>query len=48
MSTEQTDPETAQNGNDPQVKGKSAPAEKVAVRSSPSRAPKVEHFTPSG
>jgi uncharacterized protein (DUF2252 family) len=47
MSTEQTDHETAEDGNDARVKAKSAPAEKVAVRSSSSRAPKVEHFTPA-
>ena len=38
MSTEQTDHEIAQSGNDAQLKGESAPAEKVAVRSSSSRA----------
>ena len=47
MSTEQTDHEIAQSGNDAQPKGESAPAEKAAVRSSSSRGARVEHFTPA-
>ena len=47
MSTEQTDHEIAQSGNDAQLKGESAPAEKAPVRSSSSRAARVEHFTPA-
>ena len=47
MSTEQTDHEIAQSGNDAPPAGESAPAEKGAVRSSSSRAARVEHFTPA-
>ncbi len=47
MSTEQTDHEIAQSGNDADLTGKSAPAGKVAVRSSSSRGARVEHFTPA-